>query len=82
MLVLTRKADQSIEIDGRITVHVVRLKGNCVRLGIQAPEDVLIVRSELNEWTPPDDVLGSAASGCFSEQLDSVATDRIAQALA
>lgn len=81
MLVLTRKTDQSIEIDGRITVHIVRLKGNSVRLGIQAPDDVRIVRSELNEWTPPADV-NSVAPVCCGEQLGSVATDSIAQAVA
>lgn len=47
MLVLSRKEDQVIVIDGRIRVTVVEIRGNQVRLGIEAPKDVTIFRSEL-----------------------------------
>ena len=47
MLVLGRKQDESIVIDGRITVKVLQVKGNRLRLGIEAPEDVPIRRAEL-----------------------------------
>lgn len=47
MLVLTRKAKQSIRIADGITIRVVRIKGSTVQLGIEAPKDVQIVRSEL-----------------------------------
>ena len=47
MLVLTRKNGESIVIDNRITVTVVRLTGNTVRLGIDAPVEVPIQRSEI-----------------------------------
>ena len=53
MLVLTRKQNESIVIDGRITVTLVRAKGNSVRLGIVAPADVRIRRGELPPL-PPD----------------------------
>jgi len=48
MLVLTRKPDQMIEIDQRITIKVLRVKGKSVRIGIEAPQDVAIRRSELS----------------------------------
>ncbi len=47
MLVLSRKKGDSIVIDGGIKVTVVEVKGTTVRLGIEAPQDVAIVRSEL-----------------------------------
>ena len=50
MLVLSRKAGESINIDGRIKVKIVKIKGNQVRIGIEAPDDVAIVRSELGDW--------------------------------
>jgi carbon storage regulator len=47
MLVLTRKADQEIVISGNIRVRVLSVRGNRVRLGIDAPRDVSVARQEL-----------------------------------
>lgn len=47
MLVLTRKENEGIVIDGRITVTVVRVQGNRIRIGIEAPQEVPIMREEL-----------------------------------
>ena len=47
MLVLSRKIDDEIVIDEKITVRVLKVKGNTVRLGISAPNDVHIMRGEL-----------------------------------
>ncbi len=47
MLVLSRKAGQSIEIGEGITVTVTQIKGNKVRIGISAPAEVTIHRHEL-----------------------------------
>ena len=46
MLVLTRKMNESIIIDGGIEVMVVAVHGNKVRLGFRAPADVAIQRTE------------------------------------
>ena len=46
MLVLSRKTNQSIKI-GDVTITVTRIKGNVVRLGIEAPKDTKVVRTEL-----------------------------------
>lgn len=48
MLVLSRKSDETIVIDGRITVKVVAVKGSRVQLAISAPRDVPIRRGELD----------------------------------
>lgn len=49
MLVLTRRRDESIVIDGHITVRVLKVSGGQVRLGIEAPRDVSVVRTEVLE---------------------------------
>ena len=46
MLVLTRAAGQSIDIDGGIKITITRIDGGRVRVGIQAPADVRVVRTE------------------------------------
>ncbi len=47
MLVLTRKSGEWIVIGGSITVKVLETQGNQVRIGIQAPPGVKILRQEL-----------------------------------
>ena len=47
MLVLTRKLKESIRIGDAITITVLRVKGNTVRIGIEAPREVPVVRGEL-----------------------------------
>jgi len=47
MLVLTRKQNEKIHIGDSITITVLRMKGNAVRLGIEAPREVGVMRGEL-----------------------------------
>lgn len=47
MLILSRKINESVVIDGEITVKIVRIDGDHVRLGIQAPNDVPVHRQEV-----------------------------------
>jgi len=49
MLVLSRKKNESIIIDGRITVHVIKIRGDKVRLGVDAPKEVPVHRKEVYE---------------------------------
>jgi carbon storage regulator len=49
MLILSRKPNESIVIDGRILVKVFRLEGDVVKIGIQAPSDVPVYRQEVYE---------------------------------
>jgi carbon storage regulator len=47
MLILSRKAGESIVIDGRIVVKIVRVEGDMIKLGIDAPADVPVHRQEV-----------------------------------
>lgn len=47
MLVLTRKMDQKIHLGDNITITVLRVRGNTIRLGIEAPREMRVVRGEL-----------------------------------
>jgi carbon storage regulator len=49
MLVLSRKKNESIIINDDITVTVVEIRGDKVRLGIDAPKDVSVHRQEVWE---------------------------------
>jgi len=49
MLVLSRKKNESIIINDHITVTVVEIRGDKVRLGIDAPKDVTVHRREVYE---------------------------------
>jgi carbon storage regulator len=47
MLILTRKVDQAIIIQGNILVTVLRVERDRVKLGISAPEEITVLREEL-----------------------------------
>lgn len=49
MLVLTRKEGERIQIGDNICVTVVRIVGGGVRLGVEAPPEVPVMRAELKE---------------------------------
>ena len=47
MLVLSRKSNEAIVIDGKIRVTIVAIRGQCVKVGIDAPPSVPVHRSEV-----------------------------------
>ncbi|UCM99868.1 carbon storage regulator CsrA [Sulfurimonas sp. SWIR-19] len=49
MLVLARKADESIIIGDNIVVKIISVENGVVKLGIDAPKEVAIIRNELIE---------------------------------
>jgi carbon storage regulator len=63
MLVLSRKMGEKLLIGDSIVVTVVRIGPNDVRIGIEAPADVEIVRSELVESAEPVAVQPSGGRG-------------------
>ena len=69
MLVLRRKVGESIILDGVISVSVLAVEGERVKIGITAPPDVTIVREELlkNASTPAPDLPPSSTQSVQSE---------------
>ncbi len=49
MLVLTRRIDETIVIDGGIRVTVLAVQGDRVRIGVEAPPSVRVDREEIHE---------------------------------
>ena len=49
MLVLTRKANEQIHINENVVITVVSVKGNRVKIAIEAPREIPIVRGELKQ---------------------------------
>lgn len=49
MLVLSRKKNESIVIDNEVTIVIVEIRGDKVRLGIEAPKDVPVHRREVQD---------------------------------
>ncbi|MBF0517432.1 MAG: carbon storage regulator CsrA [Nitrospirae bacterium] len=71
MLVLTRKSEEAIKLGDSITITVVEIKGNKVRLGIDAPNGVRIFRNELYEKIKTENILSAGlTSGEFEKIKD------------
>lgn len=47
MLILTRRLNESIVIDRQIQITIIEINGDKVKLGIEAPSDIVILREEL-----------------------------------
>ena len=80
MLVLTRKLNEKIVIGNSIRVSVVAIRGGQVRLGIEAPADVNIVREELCPRVTPsaaEDLRATAGPASGSNPLARSAPERV-----
>jgi carbon storage regulator len=51
MLVLSRKLGESIHIGDKIKITVMRIQGSRIRLAIDAPAEIRILRGELDQWS-------------------------------
>ncbi len=61
MLILSRKLEESIRIGDGIVVKVVAVQDGQVKLGIEAPKDVRILRSELYDETQKSNTQAASA---------------------
>ncbi len=62
MLVLTRKSEEAIKLGDDITITILEIKGNQVRLGVKAPPSLRIYRKELYEKIKKENILSSGIS--------------------
>ncbi len=70
MLVLARKKEEGIYIGDDIIVRIVEIQGNQVRLGIQAPKDVRIIREEIVQIVREENVQSLATEKPDAEMLN------------
>lgn len=63
MLILSRKLNESIVIDGRIIVKVLRIDKDTVKLGIQAPAELPVHREEIHEVIQRNKQKDAASAG-------------------
>ena len=49
MLILTRRAGETVMVGNDVTITVLGVKGNQVRIGINAPKDIAVHREEIYE---------------------------------
>jgi carbon storage regulator len=47
VLILTRKEDETILIGENVSIKIVKIRGNQVRLGVDAPADIYVLRGEM-----------------------------------
>lgn len=69
MLVLSRKETQRIRLGDEIVITVVRIGGDKVRLGIEAPKDMLVLRDELEPLEVPASVLKASPVAATQAQF-------------
>ena len=62
MLILARKKDESIIIGDKIEISIIDIKGDQVKLGIKAPSDVKIYRTEVFEAIQKENIIAAKAS--------------------
>ena len=69
MLILTRKSGEGIRIGDSVTLRVIEIRGNQVRLGVDAPKNVSVHREEVYELIRQQNTLAARSSPVTSEEL-------------
>jgi carbon storage regulator len=70
MLILTRRVGETVMIGNEVTVTVLGVKGNQVRIGVNAPKDVAVHREEIYERIKREEDHEDRANGSVAKVVD------------
>jgi len=70
MLILTRRVGETVMIGNDVTVTVLGVKGNQVRIGVNAPKDIAVHREEIYERIKREEGHDGTASGPVANVVD------------
>lgn len=70
MLILTRRIGESLVIGNNVTMTVLGIKGNQVRIGVNAPKDVSVHREEIYERIQKEKSNNNFESDAINEDLE------------
>ena len=72
MLILSRREDEKILIDENIKISILEIKGNTVKIGIEAPEEVEILREEVYKSVEEENIKATQGSKVALDKLKKV----------
>ncbi|MCL5269582.1 MAG: carbon storage regulator CsrA [bacterium] len=75
MLILTRKSGEGIRIGDAITLRIIEIRGNQVRLGVEAPKNISVHREEIYELIRRQNELAAQSSPSNPDLLTSLWLD-------
>jgi carbon storage regulator len=70
MLILTRRVGETVMIGNEVTVTVLGVKGNQVRIGVNAPKDVAVHREEIYERIKREEDHEGRTNGSVAKVVD------------
>jgi carbon storage regulator len=70
MLILTRRVGETVMIGNEVTVTVLGVKGNQVRIGVNAPKDVAVHREEIYERIKREENLEARSGATITKMID------------
>lgn len=69
MLVLSRRINESIVIDGKIIINILRVEGEAVKVGVTAPREIHVLRKEVYDEIQSNNMQAVGASRSALERL-------------
>jgi carbon storage regulator len=70
MLILTRRVGETVMIGNEVTVTVLGVKGNQVRIGVNAPKDIAVHREEIYERIKREEDHDGSSPGSIAKVVD------------